>query len=158
MRFAGRGSSLQIEEGLMRSSPVRLLVSAAVVAVFAVAPVAANAGASSVAKVGPLKLCTYSTGELNEGSQALMVKVVASGGAGVRGTLRMTGPGLNRTVPFKLKKGGIGQVALPLTSPVTVTLTTTLAVKGVKHARTDHVTYTPTNATTAAGQRGCVAR
>jgi hypothetical protein len=142
----------------MRSIPVRLLVSAAVAAVFTVAPAAANAGSSSVAKVGPLKLCTYSTGEVNEGSQTLVVKVVASGGAGVKGTLRITGPALNRTVPFELKKGGIGQVALPLTSPVTLTLTTTLALKGVKHARTDHVTFTRTNTNPTAAPRGCVAR
>jgi hypothetical protein len=143
---------------MMRSIQMRLLVSVAVLAVFTVAPVAANAGSSSAAKVGPLKLCTYSTGDLNEGSQTFIVKVVASGGAGVRGTLRVTGSGLNRTVPFKLKKGGIGQVALPLTSPVTVTLTTTLVLKGAKDARTDHVTFTPTNTNPTAAQRGCVAR
>ena len=141
----------------MRSIPVRLMLSAAVVAVFTVAPVAANAGSSSVAKVGPLKLCTYSTGDVNEGSQTFIVKVVASGGAGVRGTLRTTGPGLNRTIPFKLKKGGIGLVALPLTPPVALTLTTTLALKGVKDARIDHVTFTPTNTNPTAAQRGCVA-
>ena len=142
----------------MRSIPVRLMLSAAVVAVFTVAPVAANAGSSSVAKVGPLKLCTYSTGDLNEGSQALMVKVVASGGAGVKGTLRMTGAGITRTVPFKLKKGGIGLVALPLTPPVALTLTTTLVLKPVGHTRTDHVAFTPTNTSPAAAPRGCVAR
>jgi len=142
----------------MRSIPVRLLLSAGVVAAFTVAPVAANAGSSGVAKVGPLKLCTYSTGDLNEGSQTLIVKVVVSGGAGVRGTLRMTGPGLNRTVPFKLKKGGIGLVALPLTPPVTLTLTTTLILKPVKHTRTDHVTFAPENSNPTAAPRGCVAR
>jgi hypothetical protein len=142
----------------MRSIPVRLVLSAAMVATLTGAPAAANAGSSSVAKVGPLKLCTYSTGDVNEGSQTLIVKVVASGGTGVRGTLRMTGAGLNRTVPFKLKKGGIGLVALPLTPPVALTLTTTLALKPVKHTRTDHVTFAPTNTNPAAAPRGCVAR
>src|ERR1700712_3076349 len=130
---------------MMRSNPVRLLLSAVVVAVFTVAPVAASAASSGVAKVGPLKLCTYTTGDLNEGSQTFIVKVVAAGGAGVRGTLRMTGPGVNRTVPFKLKKGGIGLVALPLTAPAALTLTTTLVLKPVKHTRTDQVSFTPTN-------------
>jgi hypothetical protein len=111
-----------------------------------------------MAKVGPLKLCTYSTGDLNEGSQTFIVKVVASGGAGVKGTLRMTGSGLNRTVPFKLKKGGIGLVALPLTPPVTLTLTTTLVSKPAKATRTDHVTFTSTNTNPSATPRGCVAR
>jgi hypothetical protein len=144
---------------MMRSIPVRLLLSAAAVAVFTGAPVAANAGSSSVAKVGPLKVCTYTTGDLNEGSQILIVKVVASGGAGVKGTLRMTGPGLTRTVPFKLKKGGIGLVALPpLTTPVALTLTTTLALKPVKHTRTVQVNFAPTNTNPAADPRGCVAR
>ena len=143
----------------MRSIPVRPLLCSAAVAVFTVAPVAANAGSSSAAKVGPLKLCTYTTGDVNEGSQILIVKVVASGGAGVKGTLRMTGPGLTRTVPFKLKKGGIGLVALPpLTTPVALTLTTTLVLKPVKHTRTDHVAFTPTNMNPAADPRGCVAR
>jgi hypothetical protein len=144
---------------MMRSIPVRLVLTAAVVAVFTGAPVAANAGSSGLAKVGPLKLCTYTTGDVNEGSQILIVKVVASGGVGVRGTLRMTGPGLTRTVPFKLKKGGIGLVALPpLTTPMALTLTTTLALKPVKQTRTDHVNFTPTNANPAAAPRGCVAR
>ena len=142
----------------MRSIPVRLLLSSAAVAVFTVAPVAADARSSSAAKVGPLKLCTYSTGDVNEGSQTLIVKMVAAGGAGVRGTLRMTGSGLNRTVPFKLKKGGIGLVALPLTPPVALTLTTTLVLKPAKHTRTDHVTFTPANTNPTAAPRGCVAR
>jgi hypothetical protein len=142
----------------MRAIPVRLLRSAAVVAVFAVAPLAANASSSGVAKVGPTKLCTYTTGDANEGSQTLIVKVVASGGAGVRGTLRMRGTGLDRTLPFKLKKGGIGLVAIPLTQPAALTLTTTLALKPVKHSRTDHVTFTPTNSNPTTAQQGCVAR
>ena len=125
----------------MRAIPVRLLLSAAVGAMFTVAPVAA------------LKLCTYSTGDLNEGSQTFIVKVVAAGGAGARGTLRVTGPGLTRIVPFKLKKGGIGLVALPLTQPMALTLTPTLIVKPVKHTRTDHVTFTPTNTNSTAGRR-----
>ena len=111
-----------------------------------------------MAKVGPLKLCTYSTGDLNEGSSTLIVKVVATGGAGVRGMLRMTGAGLDRKVPFKLKKGGVGFVALPLTQPVALTLTTTLVLKPVQHIRTDHVTFAPTNSNPAAAPRGCVAR
>jgi hypothetical protein len=143
---------------MMRSIPVRLLLSAAAVAILPVAPVAANAGPSSAAKVRTLKLCTYRTGDVNEGSQTFIVKVVAAGGTGVKGTLRVAGPGLNRTVPFKLKKGGIGLVALPLTPPVTLTLTTTLASKPVKLTRTDHVTFTPTNTNPAAPSRGCVAR
>jgi hypothetical protein len=118
---------------------------------------AANAGASGSAKVGPLKICTFSTGDVNEGSQTYIVKVVASGGAGVRATLRMTGPGLNRTVHFRLKKGGIRLVALPLTPPAALTLKTTLILKPVKHTRTDHVTFTPTNADPATAPRGCVA-
>ncbi len=142
----------------MRSIPVRLLLSAAVVAVFAAVPLAADARPSGVTKVGPTKLCTYTAGDLNEGSQALMVKVVAPGGAGVHGTVRMKGTGLDRTVPFTLKKGGIGAVALPLTQPATLTLTTTLILKPVKHTRTDHVTFTPTNANPATAQQGCVAR
>jgi hypothetical protein len=143
---------------MMRSIPVRLLLSAAVVAIFTVAPVTASAGSSGAAKVGPLKLCTYSTGDVNEGSQTFIVKLVASGGAGVKGTLQMTGPGLKRTVPFKLKKGGIGLVALPLTPPVALTLTTTLILKPAKHTRTDHVTFAPTNTNSTAAPRGCLAR
>jgi hypothetical protein len=139
----------------MRSIPLRLLLSAAVAAVFTVAPVAAHAGWSSVAVVGRLKLCTYSAGDVSEGSQTFIVKVVASGGGGVRGTLRVRGTGVDRTVPFRLKKGGIGQVALPLTPPVTLTLTTTLVLKPVKPTRTDHVTFTAPN---TASPRGCVAR
>jgi hypothetical protein len=142
----------------VRSIRVCLLLSAAVAAAFTVAPGAANAGSSGVAVVGPLKLCTYSTGDVNEGSQTFIVKMVAAGGAGVRGTLRVTGPGMNRTVPFKLKKGGIGLVALPLTPPVALTLTTTLLLKPAKHTRTDHVTFTLTNTNPTAGPRGCVAR
>src|SRR3954468_24912486 len=130
---------------MMRSTRTRLMLSAAVLAAFMVAPVAANAGSSGKEVVGPLKLCTYSTGDLNEGSQTLIVKVVAPGGAGVRGTLRVRATGLDRAVPFKLKKGGIGLVALPLTPPGALTLTTTLAFKPVKHTRTDHVTFAPTN-------------
>jgi hypothetical protein len=143
---------------MMRSIPVRLLLGAAVVAVVTVAPAAATADSSGEAKVGPTKLCTYSTGDVNEGSQTFIVKVVASGGAGVRGTLQMRGAGLHRTVRFKLKKGGIGLVALPLTPPVALTLTTTLVLKPVKHTRTDHVTFTATNTNPTSGTRGCVAR
>lgn len=89
---------------------------------------------------------------------ALIFKVVASGGAGVKGTLRVRGAGLNRTVPFKLKRGGIGLVALPLTQPIALTLTTTLTLKPAEHARTDHVTFTPTNSNPTTAPRGCVAR
>jgi hypothetical protein len=142
----------------MRTAPVRLLVSAAVVAVFAVTSAAANGGSSSVAVVGPLKLCTYSTGDLNEGSQALIVKVVASGGGGVRGTLRVRGTGLDRTVPFRLKKGGIGLVALPLTPPMELTLTTRLFLKPVNRTRTDRVSFMATDPNAASAPRGCVAR
>jgi hypothetical protein len=141
----------------MRSFLVRLLLSAAVVAVFAIMPVAANAVSSSVAVVGPLKLCTYSTGDVSEGSQTFIVKVVAAGGGGVRASLRVRGTGLDKTVPFRLKKGGIGLVALPLTPPMALTLTTTLVLKPVHPTRTDHVTFTATDPNTAA-PRGCVAR
>ena len=72
----------------MPTFPVRLLLCAVVVAVFAVTSVGANASSSTASKVGPLKLCTYSIGDLNEGSQALVVKVVAVGGGGVRGETR----------------------------------------------------------------------
>ena len=140
----------------MRAISVRILVGAAVVAGFAGAPVVADAGSSSAAAVGPLKQCTYSTGDVNEGSSTLIVKVVAVGGGGVRGSLRVKGTGLDRTVPFRLKKGGIGLVAIPLSSPATLTLTTTLVLKPVK-TRTDHLTYTPPD-TNAAAPRGCVAR
>src|SRR3954465_6755844 len=75
-------------EGIMRTFPMRLLLSAVIVAAFAVTSVGANAGSSTASKVGPLKLCTYSTGDVNEGSQVLIVKVVAVGGRGVRGTVR----------------------------------------------------------------------
>src|ERR1044071_1404650 len=102
----------------MRSIPVRLLLGAAVVAAFAITPGTVNAGSSSVAAVGPLKLCTYPTGDVSEGSATLVVKIVASGGGGVRGTLRARSTGLDRTLPFRLKKGGIALVALPLTPPV----------------------------------------
>jgi hypothetical protein len=142
---------------MMRAIPVRVLLGAAVGAVFACAPVAADAGSSSVAVVGPLKLCTYSTGDVNEGSSTLIVKAVAVGGGGVRGTLRVKGTGLDRTIPFRLKKGGIGLVAIPLTSPVTLTLTTTLVLKPVNRTRTDHVSFTPPDVN-AAAPRGCVAR
>jgi hypothetical protein len=141
----------------MRSIPVRLLLSAAVVAVFGVPSVAADAASSTVAVVGPLKMCTYSTGDVTEGSSTLIVKVIASGGGGVRGTLRVRGTGLDRTIPFRLKKGGIGLVALPLTSPVALTLTTRLVLKPANPTRTDHVTFTPTDVN-AAAPRGCVAR
>jgi len=144
----------------MRTVPVRLLLTAAVVAVFAVTGVAANAGSSSVAKVGPLKLCTYTAGDVNEGSQALIVKIVAVGGGGVRGTLRVVAPsiGMDRTVPFRLKKGGIGLIALPLTPPVALTLTTTLRLRPVNPTRTDHVAFAVTDPNAPAAPRGCVAR
>ena len=48
----------------MRTFPMRLLLSAVIVAAFAVTSVGANAGSSTVSKVGPLKLCTYSTGDV----------------------------------------------------------------------------------------------
>ena len=144
----------------MRTFPVRLLLSAVVVAVFAVMSVGAKAGSLTASTVGPLKLCTYSTGDLNEGSQALIVKIVAVGGGGVRGTLRVVAPsaGLNRTVPFRLKKGGIGLVALPLTPPLALTLTTTLRLRPVNRTRTDHVAYGVTDPNAPAAPRGCVAR
>jgi len=141
----------------MRSFPGRLLLSALVVAVAVVAPMGAIAGSSNRAVVGPLKLCTYSAGDVNEGSATLIVKVVASGGGGVRGTLRVRGTGLDRTVPFRLKKGGIGLVALPLTPPMALTLTTRLVLKPTNPMRTDHVNYNVTAPNTAA-PRGCVAR
>jgi len=141
----------------MRTITVRLLLSAAAVAVAAIAPMAASGGLSSEAVVGPLKLCTYSTGDVNEGSATLIVKVVASGGGGVRGTLRVRSTGLDRTVPFRLKKGGIGLVALPLTPPMALTLTTRLVLKPTNPMRTDHVNYNVTAPNTAA-PRGCVAR
>ena len=129
----------------MRSFPVRLMLSAAVVAVCVLAPLGANASSSTASVVGPLKLCSYSTGDVNEGSQALIVKFVAVGGGGVRGTLRVRSTGLDRTVPFRLKKGGIGLVALPLTPPMELTLTTRLILKPVNPTRTDHVSFTVTD-------------
>jgi hypothetical protein len=145
----------------MRSIPMRLLLSAAVVAVFAVAPVSGNANSSTEATVGPLKLCTYSAGDLvsagdvAEASETFIVKMVAPGGGGVRGTLRVRGTGMDRTVPFRLKKGGIRLLSLPLTPPVALTLTTTLVLKPVNPTRTVHVTF---RHVAAAPQRGCVAR
>jgi hypothetical protein len=141
----------------MRAIPVRVLLGAAVGVLFAGAPVAADAGSSSAAVVGPLKACTYSTGDVTEGSSTLIVKVVAVGGGGVRGTMHVKGTGLDRTVPFRLKKGGIGLVAIPLSSPVSLTLTTTLVLKPVKRTRIDHVNYTPPDVN-APAPRGCVAR
>ena len=142
----------------MRTFPMRLLLSAVIVAAFAVTSVGANAGSSTVSKVGPLKLCTYSTGDANEGSQTLIVKVVAVGGRGVKGTVRFVAAskGLDRTVPFTLKKGGIGLVALPITPPVAVTLTTTLRLKPIR-TRTDHVNVKVTDPNVPT-PRGCVAR
>src|SRR4051812_39642152 len=84
-----RAHTLRNRGGIMRTFPMRLLLSAVMVAAFAGTSVGANAGSSTASKVGPLKLCTYSTGDLNEGSQVLIVKVVAVGGRGVRGTLRV---------------------------------------------------------------------
>ena len=138
----------------MRSIPVRFLICAAV-GVCAVVPLGADASSSAGAVVGPLRLCTYGTGDVSEGSATLVVKVVASGGGGVRGTLRVRSTGLDRTVPFRLKKGGIGLVALPLTPPVALTLTTRLVLKPANPTRTDRVTFTDVN---AAASRGCVAR
>ena len=139
---------------MIRSNPIRLLLSAAVVAVFAVVAVGANASSSTVA---PMKLCTYSTGDPAEGSQTLIVKMVALGGGGVRGTMRIAGTGLGRTIPFRLKKGGIGQVAIPVTPPMTLTLTTKLLLKPSNPTRTDHVTVAATDPN-APAPRGCVAR
>jgi hypothetical protein len=141
----------------MRAIPVRVLLGAAVGVLFAVVPVAADAGSSSVAVVGPLKACTYSTGDVNEGSSTLIVKIVAVGGGGVRATMRVRASGIDKTVPFRLKKGGIGLVAIPLASPTSLTLTTTLILKPVKRTRTDHVNFTPPDVN-ATGPRGCVAR
>ena len=140
----------------MRTISMRLILSAVVAAVF-LAPTIATASSSSATTVGRLKLCTYSAGDVSEGSQTFIVKVVAAGGGGVRGTLRVAGGGVNRTVPFRLKKGGIGLVAIPLTPPVTLTLTTKLVLKPVNPTRTDHVTFTASDPNTAA-PRGCVAR
>jgi len=129
----------------MRSIPERLMLSVAVAAVCVVAPISANASSSTASVVGPLKLCTYSTGDVNEGSQALFVKIVAVGGGGVRGTLRVRSTGLDKTVPFRLKKGGIGLIALPLTPPMELTLTTRLILKPVNPTRTDHVSFAVTD-------------
>jgi len=142
---------------MFRANPIRLLLSAAVLAVFAVVAVGANASSSTVAVVTPMKLCTYSTGDPAEGSQVLIVKMVATGGGGVRGTMRITGTGLDRTIPFRLKKGGIGQVAIPVTPPMTLTLTTKLILKPANPSRTDHVSVTATDPN-APAPRGCVAR
>ena len=90
---------------------------------------------------------------------ALIVKVVAVGGGGVRGTLRVVAAsiGLNRTVPFRLKKGGIGLIALDLTPPVALTLTTTLRLRPVNPTRTDRVNFTVPDPN-APAPRGCIAR
>jgi hypothetical protein len=140
----------------MRSVPVCLLLSATVLAIFAVVPMAADAGSSSMAAVGPLKLCTYNAGDPSEGSQALFVKVLAARGGGVRGTLRIAGTGLDRTIRFRLKKGGIGLVAIPVTPPMTLTLTTRLILRPANPTRTDHVAVTSADPNTPA-PRGCVA-
>jgi hypothetical protein len=141
----------------MRSIPIRLLLSAAVVATFAVAAAGANASSSTATVVAPMKLCTYATGDPSEGSQTLIVKMVATGGGGVRGTMRVTSTGLDKTVPFRLKKGGIGQVAIPVTPPMALTLTTKLILKPANPTRTDHVTITAADPN-APAPRGCVAR
>jgi len=141
----------------MQSISVRLLSSAAVVAMFAVGAVGANASSSTLAVVAPMKLCTYVTGDPSEGSQTLIVKMVATGGGGVRGTMRIQRTGLDRTIPFRLKKGGIGQVAIPVSAPTALTLTTRLALRPVNPTRTDHVTVTATDPSTPAPQ-GCVTR
>lgn len=140
----------------MRSIPGRLFLSAAVVVVFAVVPLAATASTSSVAAVGRLKLCTYSAGNLSQDSETFVVKLVAAGGAGKKGSLRFAGAGLNKTVPFTLKKGGIALVSFQLTQSATVTLTTKLATVPVR-TRVDHVTFTSGDVN-AAAPRGCVAR
>src|SRR4051794_2009203 len=127
----------------MRSISVRLLSSAAVVAVFAVGAVGANASSSTLAVVAPMKLCTYVTGDPSEGSQTLIVKMVATGGGGVRGTMRIQRTGLDRTIPFRLKKGGIGQVAIPVSAPTALTLTTRLALRPVHPTPPDHVPAPP---------------
>ena len=141
----------------MRSVPTRLMVSAAVVAVFAAAAVGANASSSTATVVAPMKLCSWVTGDVAEGSQTLHVKMVATGGGGVRGTMRIAAPGLDRTIPFRLKKGGIGQVSIPVTPPVTLTLTTRLILKPLNPIRTDRVALTPTDPN-APQPRGCIAR
>ena len=141
----------------MRSIPTRFLLTAAVVAAFGVAAVGASGSSSTAAVVAPMKLCTYVTGDPSEGSQILIVKMVATGGGGVRGTTRVTGAGLDRTIPFRLKKGGIGQVAIPVTLPVTLTLTTKLILKPANPTRTDRVALTPADPSTPA-PRGCIAR
>jgi len=102
-------------------------------------------------------MCTYSAGDVSEGSQTFIVKMVAPGGGGVRGTMRVAGTGLDKTLRFRLKKGGIVLVALPLTPPVTLTLTTTLVLRPVNPSRTDHVTFAPSDVN-AAATRGCVAK
>jgi hypothetical protein len=56
------------------------------------------------------------------------------------------------------RAAGIELVALPLTPPVTPTLTTMLMPKPVKHTRTDHVTFALANTNPTAAPRGCVAR
>jgi hypothetical protein len=141
----------------MRSNPRFFLLSAAVVAIFTAAPIAADANSSSMASVGPLKLCTYTGGDPNEGSQTLYVKVVADRGGGVRGTLRVDGVGPERTIRFRLKKGGIGLLGIPVTAPVSVTLTTALILKPANPRRTDHVTVSAADPNTPA-PRGCIAR
>ena len=141
----------------MRPISIRVLLSAAVAAVFVVVAQGANARSSTVAVVAPMKLCTYVTGDPSEGSQILIVKMVAAGGGGVRGTMRVQRTGLDRTIPFRLKKGGIGQVAIPVTAPTSLTLTTRLILKPANPTRTDRVTVTTTDPSTPAPQ-GCVAR
>src|SRR5215213_5416028 len=142
---------------VMRSIPIRLMLSAAVVAVFAVAAVGANASFTTSTVVAPMKLCSYVTGDPSEGSQTLIVKMVATGGGGVRGTMRIQRTGLDRTIPFRLKKGGIGQVAIPVTAPMSLTLTTKLILKPANPTRTDSVAVAAADPSTPAPQ-GCVAR
>ena len=142
---------------MVRAILVRPMLTATIVAIFAAAPIAADASSSSAKVVGPLKLCTYTAGDPAEGSQALYVKVVAAGGGGVRGTLRIAGTGLNKTIRFRLKKGGIGLFAIPAATPMTLTLTTSLILKPVHPTRTDHVNVTTADPSTPP-TRGCVAR
>jgi hypothetical protein len=124
---------------------------AAVVAIFVGVP---QASASSEG-LGPIKLCTYTAGNLTPNSETYIVKIVVFGGKGKKGTLRWSGAGNDHLVRFTLKKGGIALVPVEVQQSGAVTLSarlgTTPAKTRIKHVS---VTYSGTNAVT---QRGCTA-
>ncbi len=98
---------------------------------------------SGHASTAGLEMCTFQTSADNNGRPVLDVKIVAPGGSGQKGTLAISGPGLNGSVPLAFNDHGIALTSLTPASSGAVAITATLTGKGQRKTLT--VPYLTTN-------------